>query len=310
MTDARDVVRTVRAYLRTIEDGRQLSPHTVTAYRRDLIELIAFLDRHYEREDWSWTAVDRNALRAFGAHLTRRRLARRSIARKLSSSRAFFRWMHREEIVEANPARTVRSPRLERTLPGWLTRTEADRLFTVAENRSAEGTFRGVRDHAIVELFYASGMRLAELQQLDLPDVDTIGDQVRVLGKGRKERIVPIGRAAVQAIRRYEPRREEAVRRAGDGERSALFVSARGNRLSVRQIQNVVRDFLRAAADDERLSTHSLRHSFATHLLDAGADLMAVKELLGHASLSTTRIYTHTSKERLKKVYTQAHPRA
>ena len=310
MRDARDVVRTMRAYLRTIEDGRQLSPHTVTAYRRDLIELIAFLDRHYEREDWSWTAVDRNALRAFGAHLTRRRLARRSIARKLSSSRAFFRWMHREEIVEANPARTVRSPRLERTLPGWLTRTEADRLFAVAENRSAEGTFRGVRDHAIVELFYASGMRLAELQQLDLPDVDTIGDQVRVLGKGRKERIVPIGRAAVQAIRRYEPRREEAVRRAGDGERHALFVSARGNRLSVRQIQNVVRDFLRAAADDERLSTHSLRHSFATHLLDAGADLMAVKELLGHASLSTTRIYTHTSKERLKKVYTQAHPRA
>ena len=310
MRDARDVVRTMRAYLRTIEDGRQLSPHTVTAYRRDLIELIAFLDRHYEREDWSWTAVDRNALRAFGAHLTRRRLARRSIARKLSSSRAFFRWMHREEIVEANPARTVRSPRLERTLPGWLTRTEADRLFAVAENRSAEGTFRGVRDHAIVELFYASGMRLAELQQLDLPDVDTIGDQVRVLGKGRKERIVPIGRAAVQAIRRYEPRREEAVRRAADGERHALFVSARGNRLSVRQIQNVVRDFLRAAADDERLSTHSLRHSFATHLLDAGADLMAVKELLGHASLSTTRIYTHTSKERLKKVYTQAHPRA
>ena len=308
--DGRDVVRTLHDYLRQIADGRQLSSHTVTAYRRDLIELIAFLDRHFEQDDWTWTVVDRDAVRAFAAHLTRKRLARRSVARKLSAVRSFFRWMHREDVVEANPARSVRSPKLERTLPGWLTRAEADRLFVLAENRSAEGTFKGVRDHAILELFYASGMRLSELQQLDVDAIDTIGDQVKVLGKGRKERIVPVGRPAVQALRRYEPRRDEVLRKTAPGERRALFISERGRRLTARQLQNIVSDFLRLASDDEQLSTHSLRHSFATHLLDAGADLMAVKELLGHASLSTTRIYTHTSKERLKKVYDQAHPRA
>jgi len=307
--EARDVVAHVRSYIQSVEDGRQLSPNTVAAYRRDLVDLVAFLDRHYQHDDWTWTVVDRSALRAFGAHLTRRQLARRSIARKLSSVRSFFRWMQREDVLDANPARSVRSPRLERTLPGWLTRAEADRLFALAENRSAEGTFRGVRDHAILEVFYASGMRLSELQQLDITDVDTIADQVKVLGKGRKERIVPIGRAAVQALRRYEPRRDEVLRKTS-GERKALFISERGRRLSSRQLQTIVSGLLAQAADDDALSTHSLRHSFATHLLDAGADLMAVKELLGHASLSTTRIYTHTSKERLKKVYQQAHPRA
>ncbi len=307
--ETRDVVSHVRGYLRSVEDGRQLSPNTVAAYRRDLIELVAFLDRHFQAEDWSWTVVDRSALRAFAAHLSRRQLARRSIARKLSSVRSFFRWMQREDVLDANPARSVRSPKLERTLPGWLTRAEADRLFALAENRSAEGSFRGVRDHAILEVFYASGMRLSELQQLDVADVDTIADQVKVLGKGRKERIVPIGRAAVQALRRYEPKRDQVLRSAA-GDRNALFISERGKRLSTRQLQTIVGTFLKQAADDDALSTHSLRHSFATHLLDAGADLMAVKELLGHASLSTTRIYTHTSKERLKKVYQQAHPRA
>jgi integrase/recombinase XerC len=298
------------AYLRGIEDGRQLSPHTVGAYRRDLLELSAHLDRYFDAQDWSWSGVDRLALRAFLGHLNRRKLARRTIARKLSAIRSFFRFLHREEIVEANPARAIRSPRLERTLPGWLTRAEIDRLFANAENRSAEGTFRGTRDHAIVELFYATGMRLSELHGLDMADLDLIGDQVKVRGKGRKERIVPVGRAAVQALRRYEPRRNEVLRASGSDERKAVFLSGRGRRLSRRQHQHLVRRFLAAASDDGSLSTHSLRHSFATHMLDNGADLMAVKELLGHESLSTTRIYTHTSRERLKRVYDSAHPRA
>ena len=129
--EARDVVTQVRSYIQTVEDGRQLSPNTVAAYRRDLIDLVAFLDRHYQHDDWTWTVVDRGALRAYGAHLTRRQLARRSIARKLSSVRSFFRWMQREDVLEANPARSIRSPKLERTLPGWLTRAEADRLFAL-----------------------------------------------------------------------------------------------------------------------------------------------------------------------------------
>jgi site-specific recombinase XerD len=228
----------------------------------------------------------------------------------MSAVRSFFRHLHREDILEANPARAVRSPKVERTLPSWLTRAEIDRLFEAAEHASAENTFRGTRDHAIVELFYATGIRLSELAGLDLASVDLVAEQARVLGKGRKERIVPIGAPAVTALRRHEPRRREVIARTPTADRKALFLSERGRRLSTRQIQNIVRSFLDGVADDSGLSTHSLRHSFATHLLDAGADLLAVKELLGHASLTTTRIYTHIAKERLKKVYDQAHPRA
>ncbi|HSJ26088.1 MAG TPA: tyrosine recombinase XerC [Longimicrobiales bacterium] len=306
-----DVADPVAAYLRGIEHGRQLSPHTVAAYRRDLAELVAFLNGHFEHEPWSWNDVDRLALRGFLADLSRRRLARRTIARKLSAARSFFRFMHREDLVEGNPARTVRSPKLEKTLPAWLTKAEVERLFDVARHRSMENTLRGTRDHAMVELFYSTGMRLSELHGLDMKDLDLVGDQARVLGKGRKERIVPLGRPAVAALRRYEIRRREVLAGADlDADRQAVFLSERGRRLSRRQIQNIVRGFLDLVADDAGVSTHSLRHSFATHLLDAGADLMAVKELLGHVSLSTTRIYTHIAKDRLKKVYEQAHPRA
>jgi integrase/recombinase XerC len=301
----------VETFLRNAADGRQLSPHTIVAYRRDLAEYTAFLGIHFrEDDDWTWDRVDRTAMRAFLAHLSRKGLARRSMARKLSAVRSFFRFLHREEILDANPARTVRSPKLDRTLPGWMTTAEIGRVFALAEMRAAEGGLRPLRNHAILELFYATGMRVSELQGLDMDDLDMIGDQVKVRGKGRKERIVPVGRSAATAIRRYEPRRTEALRLATGGDRRAVFLSDRGRRLSVRQVQNIVGRFLDDAADDAGLSTHSIRHSFATHMLDNGADLLAVQELLGHASLSTTRIYTHTSKERLKRVYDQAHPRA
>jgi integrase/recombinase XerC len=297
------------AYLREIESGRQLSGHTVAAYRRDLHEFAAYLGRHYG-EGWSWGGVDRLALRGYLGHLNRRGLSRRTIARRLSAVRSFFRYLHREERIGANPARSLRSPRLERSLPSWLSRTETERLFDLTENRAAEGTFNGTRDHAILELFYAAGLRLSELHVLDRDDVDLVADQVKVKGKGRKERIVPLGRSAVRALRRWEPARATAAAAGPPPERNALFVTAAGRRLSRRRIQDIVSAFLRAAGEDGELSTHSLRHTFATHLLDAGADLIAVKELLGHASLSTTRIYSHTSRERLKRVYDQAHPRA
>jgi integrase/recombinase XerC len=298
-------------YLRGVEHGRQLSEHTVAAYRRDLDELTAFLDADDPSGEWSWQTVDRLALRAWVAHLSRRGLARRSIARKLSAARSFFRYLHREDLIEANPARAVRSPKLEKTLPAWMSRADVERLFDLAQHRSADNTFRGTRDHAIVELFYATGMRLSELHGLNTEQLDLVGEQARVLGKGRKERIVPLGGPAVTALRRYELRRRDVLAAAGPAaDRHALFLAPTGRRLSRRQIQNIVRGFLDRIAEDSGLSTHSLRHSFATHLLDAGADLMAVKELLGHVSLSTTRIYTHIAKDRLKKVYDQSHPRA
>ncbi len=300
--------RAVHDYLRYLEEGRQLSRHTVAAYRTDLRQFRDWLGT--QRDEWRWADVDRLDLRSYLGHLSRARLATRSIARKLSAVRSFFRWLHQEGEVDGNPARTVHSPRLERKLPGWLTRGDVDRLFVLAENRAAEGTFHGERDLAILETFYATGMRVSELQGLDRRDVDLVGDQVKVRGKGRKERIVPLGQSAARAIRRYEPRRLEAIRAGSRPDRDALFVAETGRRLTTRRIQDIVRDVLDSIADAGELSTHSLRHSFATHLLDAGADLMAVKELLGHASLSTTRIYTHTSRERLRKVYRDAHPRA
>lgn len=297
-------------FLRELESGRQLSPHTVSAYRRDIGEFTAFLDTYFQQDDWNWSRVDRIALRRFLGFMAQQKLARRTIARRLSAVRTLFRFLHREDLVAANPARTIRSPKLEKSLPQWLTRGEAEQIFTIAETRASEGGLRGMRDLAILETFYATGIRLSELQGLDMDDVDLIGEQVKVRGKGRKERIVPLGATAVLALRKYELRREEVTPTGPPADRRAVFLSERGRRLSRRQIQEIVRRAIGAGADENGMSPHALRHSFATHLLDAGADLMAVKELLGHASLSTTSIYTHTSKERLKKVYAQAHPRA
>ncbi|CAN5792503.1 tyrosine recombinase XerC [soil metagenome] len=307
---ARERMQALADFLHHIEHERQLSPRTVSAYTNDLTEFEAFLGRYYGSGEWSWAGVDRLAIRSFmGDCMTRRGLSKRSVARKLSAVRSFYRFCHLEELVETNPARSVRSPRGERTLPGFLTRPQMEAIFGSAEARALEGGFHAIRNLAIVELFYSTGMRLSELQQLNLSDLDLVAERVRVAGKGRKERIVPVGRMAVDAVRRYYARREELLARTG-GDRRAVFLSQRGRRLSVGQIQKITGKFLEQVAEGAGLSTHSLRHTFATHLLDAGADLLAVKELLGHASLSTTRIYTHTSAERLKRVYRQAHPRA
>lgn len=299
------------AFLRFVAHERQLSPRTVQAYTEDLREFGAFLDRYYGDPEWSWRGLDRLAIRSFmGDCVERRGLARRSVARKLSAVRSFYRFLHVEGMVDANPARTVRSPKRERTLPGFLTREQIEAVFRDAEVRAEGGGFRPVRNLAIMELFYGTGMRLSELQGLSIADVDLVSERVRVLGKGRKERIVPLGRSAIRALRGYYAVRTEVMDAATRPERRAVFVGQTGRRLSARQVQNIVGEFLSGIADEAGISTHSLRHTFATHLLDAGADLLAVKELLGHASLSTTQIYTHTSKERLKKVYRLAHPRA
>lgn len=319
MTESREAVRD---FLRYVEKERMLSPHTVAGYRRDLRAFSGFLDGYLGTRTWAWDEVDRRAIRGFLGELDRRGLARSTMARKLSAVRSFFRFLHRTGVVESSPARMVRSPRRERTLPGYLSGNQAERLFDLLRERArADGGFLALRDRALLELLYSCGLRLAEVQQLDLQDVDLSGRRVRVLGKGRKERIVPLGAPAAEAFRSYLPARSARLaetRTAGDEVASAgsgvprlpAFVSVRGTRLSRRQIQRAVGSVLDAVAEGEGLSTHALRHSFATHMLDRGADLVAVKELLGHASLSTTRIYTHTSRERLKRVYRQAHPRA
>ncbi|MCH7891898.1 MAG: tyrosine-type recombinase/integrase [Gemmatimonadetes bacterium] len=206
--------------------------------------------------------------------------------------------------------RTLRSPRLEKRLPGHATAADIQGVFSGAESRAAENTFRGTRNLVILELLYGSGLRLSELHGLDLSDLDLRRGHAKVLGKGSKERLVPVTGSARRAVGRYLPRRLEVQAASTMPDREALLLNPVGKRLSRRSIQTVVRRFLDDAAPGVGLSAHSLRHSFATHLLDAGADLMAVKELLGHVSLSTTQVYTHTSKERLRQVYRRSHPRS
>jgi integrase/recombinase XerC len=301
----------VADFLRQLADERQLSGHTVLSYRKDLSDLQEFLTGYHGTPEWAWDDLDRLTLRAFMGWCQRRGLSRRTTARKLSAVRSFYRFMHLEERVESNPTRAVRAPKAEKRLPGHLSRADVDSVFRGAELRAAENTLAGTRDLTVLELLYGSGLRLSELHGLDLQDLDLVTDQAKVRGKGRKERIVPITRAAATAIRRYEPRRSETLSSSSGGaDRRALLLNKSGRRLSRRSIQETVRRALELAAKGEGLSAHSLRHSFATHLLDAGADLMAVKELLGHVSLSTTRIYTHASRERLKQVYRDAHPRS
>src|SRR5688572_6970111 len=301
----------VADFLMHLEKERNVSPNTVLAYRRDLGVFVEYLGEYYGIASWSWQGIDRLAIRGFLGHLTRRGLGKRSISRALSVVRSFFRFMHRNEVVDANPARAVGSPKLERYLPSYLDRTQVDRLFAMAEVRAMEGRFTDVRNLAILELFYSTGMRLSELRGLSRPDVDMITQQVKVRGKGRKERLIPIGDHAIRSMRNYESKRDELLRAVGSrADRTAFFVSSQGRRMSVRAIQMAVTGMLDKVDENAGLSVHSLRHTFATHLLDAGADLRAVQELLGHASIATTQIYTHTSVERLKQVYQKAHPRA
>ncbi len=301
----------VQDYLRHLAKERDVSPNTVKAYERDLHEFVEYLGGYYGTDSWSWEGVDRLAMRGFLAHLSRRGVGKRTMARTLSGVRSFYRWMHRNEMVESNPARSVGAPRQDKHLPGYLDRVQIDLLFQLAEARAQEGGFVDVRNLAMLELFYSTGMRLSELQGLSRGDLDLVSQQVKVRGKGRKERIIPVGDHAQLALRNYEAKRDDLLRQMGSaGERSAYFLARTGRRIGVRMVQKLVSEFLEQVDEDAGLSVHSLRHTFATHLLDAGADLRAVQELLGHASISTTQIYTHTSVERLKQVYQKAHPRA
>ncbi|MEK7239726.1 MAG: tyrosine recombinase XerC [Gemmatimonadota bacterium] len=299
------------AFLTHLAKERDLSSNTLAAYTRDLGDLRDFLGLHYGDPDWQWAQVDRLAMRAWMAHLSRRGLAKRSIARALSAARTFYRFLHNNDLVTSNPARAVGSPKIEKYLPGYLDRRQVETLLQALQTRAMEGRHRDVMALAMIELLYSCGLRLSELRGINRADLDLLAGQVKVRGKGRKERIVPVGTHAQHALRAFERARDAVIARHGPAaDRNAFFLSDRGKRASLSTIQKSITGWLSQVDEGAGLSTHSLRHTFATHLLDAGADLRAVQELLGHASITTTQIYTHTSVERLKQVYRQAHPRA
>jgi integrase/recombinase XerC len=295
-------MKEIAEFVTFLAKERNDSPHTVKAYERDVQSFAAFCERYYGGP-WKWAGVDRLALRGFLAAEQQRGVGKRSVARALSALRTFYRFLNVTRGIEVNPARAARTPRHDRTLPVYLDRSETDELFKSAEQRAAAGGLGAARDLAMLEMFYSTGMRLAELAALNDADVDLVSDQVKVRGKGKKERIIPIGSRAIAALRAY-------LKQRGEGAGRALFVNNRAKRLTPRGIQLAMKRLFKSLARGTNLHVHALRHSFATHLLDAGADLRSVQELLGHASLGTTQVYTHTSVERLKKVYHQAHPRA
>jgi integrase/recombinase XerC len=283
------------AFLRHLAVERNASAHTLRSYRTDLTDFQRFLK---DRGADSLAAADTRAVRAWLAALHARGLEATSVGRKLAALRSCFRFLVRRGVLERNPARELAGPRQPRKLVSFLPIDEATELV---EGRALGGAWRE-RDHAILELLYASGLRVSELSGLDVDAVDRAERTVRVVGKGRKERIVPYGDAAEQALGAW-------LRRRG-GQPGPLFVGARGGRLGVRAVHTLVRRAARAAGLTRRVSPHTLRHTFATHLLDGGADLRMIQELLGHSRLSTTQRYTHVGAEQLMKVYDRAHPRA
>lgn len=285
------------AYGRTV---RHLSPHTLEAYGGDLARLCAFLDRAGVPDV---RRVDVALLRRHLSEETDRGLAKTSLARHVASVRSFFRWLEKERVVLANPAAALRAPKKRRTLPEPLTRAEVERVLTAP----AEDGWIAARARAVVEVLYCAGIRVGEMQKLDLGDVDLSRGVMRVRGKRKKERLSFLGAHARAAIERYLALRQVEL---GPIPASALFVNARGGRLSVKGLERVVDGQLRRAGLGGRGTPHTLRHSFATHMLDAGADLRSVQELLGHADLATTQIYTHVTSRRLREAYDKAHPRA
>ncbi len=345
---ASDLERHVDSFLAYLRAVRGASPNTLQAYATDLGQFFAFLERNGGDEPVSYLTIRRflAALRSggeawagsimadgTGVGASGKTISSSTLARKLATLRSFFRHLCREGIMEANPAAMVSSPRQEKRLPRYLHLEEVTALLELPGGGSS-----GLRDRAVLETLYATGARIGEIWRLDVDDVDFDGEFVRLLGKGRKERVVPFGSMAQAALRQYiDLARPELLRRAVRVRRRnvagtrgvenrragrsscdqtetprtrALFLNRSGARLSVRGLRRLVDKYLNRLALERHITPHSLRHTFATHLLDAGADIRAVQEMLGHASLSTTQIYTHVSQARIRAVYRNAHPRA
>ena len=289
----------IEGFLQYMSAERNASPHTLAAYEDDLRQYREFLTaRGLELQN-----VDHTHIRQFLGSLMEQGLAKRSAGRKLACLRSFYKFLRRKGITAANPTAIVASPRLERRLPQFL---DEDAVAQVLAQPDC-GTPEGIRDAAILELFYSTGIRLSELLHVTPRDVEFIQRTVKVTGKGSKQRIVPFGRKAAEAVQRWMQVRATFVRHGLDP--GTVFLSARGKVLQPKTVNLLVNRYIGAVSEIRQKSPHVLRHTFATHLVNRGADLQAVRELLGHESLSTTQIYTHVGIDRLKKVYAQAHPK-
>lgn len=287
--------RYIDKFLDYLKIEKDTSPHTVTNYAADLAAFSAFLG-DVKAED-----VDHLTLRKFLAHLRIGKYAKTTIARKLATIRSFFKFLYREGYLKKNPASSIFTPKLDKKLPHFLDESSVAKLIESPDTKNAQGA----RDRAILETLYGAGIRVSELVGLDVENIDFISGVLKIMGKGKKERLAPIGEKALNALRSYLDKR-----RVKKESKKAVFLNKSGTRLRDRSVRRILDKYIRIVCIKEKVSPHTLRHSFATHLLDRGADLRSVQELLGHMNLSTTQIYTHVTPERLKSAYDKAHPRA
>jgi len=293
-------------YLNYIKSERSYSPHTIVAYSHDLQQFYDFLEKNFGLDKCAPKEVDRQKLRSFLANLKNQQLKATTLNRKITCLKSFFKFLFVNKIIQTNPAIGLYSLKTDKKIPATISYEHIKEAIDHIDTSD----IIGLRDRVILELFYGTGIRLSELTNLRISDIDMVNNVIRVLGKGKKERIVPLGKIAKSTIQAYLRRRHELLpEKSNQNANNNLLLNRYGNTLTSRGVQRRVAKYLLLVATSGA-HPHSLRHSFATHLLDAGADLVAVKELLGHSSLSTTQIYTHVSSERLKKIYKQSHPRA
>lgn len=281
------------------------SPHTLENYLGDLLQFFEFAAGSCELSisQFDPAQVDRLLVRSYLGELQKKGYRRSSIARKLTAIRSFYNYLVRQGLLETSPVKSVSTPKLEKRLPEFMDQKEVLKML----EKPAKDNSLGIRDKAIMEVLYASGIRVGELVNLDTANLDLRSQRLKVLGKGSKERLAPLGREAVHALERYlytaRPQLEI-------NDQKALFLNYQGGRLSVRGVRFIINKYLKQLAMEKHVSPHTFRHSFATHLLEGGADLRSVQELLGHVQLSTTQIYTHVTKNRMKEIYDKCHPRA
>ncbi len=287
--------RFIQKFLNYLEIEKNCSKHTLRNYNSDLLAMEAFFGDKAPKD------VTRLDLRRYLAELKRAGLAKRSIVRKLGAIRSFFRFLSREKYLKANPADSLFTPKLDKPLPIFLNVSEITKLVT-----APDATVLGLRDRALLEILYSAGIRVSELVGINMDDIDLISGVIKVRGKGKKERLAMLGAEAQRAVRDYL----KETSRAGSSGAGAFFLNRKGKRLTDRSVRRVVDKYVRKCSIERKISPHSIRHSFATHLLNNGADLRSVQELLGHKNLSTTQIYTHLGSRRIKEMYSKAHPRA
>ncbi len=299
----------ISKYLQYLKIERNASVHTINSYGNDLSQLLDFATREFNKESRHVQVdeIDRLTIRLWLGELSENGMARNTIARKVASVRSFFKYCFKRGYIDKNPAHLLIVPKKEQRLPKTVRLTDIETMMNLADGDEPAQ----IQEKAILELFYSTGMRLSELTGLNVTDLDLNQRQITVFGKGSKQRTIPLGNKALDSCNRHlQTRKKLLTSKSSPDAKTALFIAPEGGRMYPRKVQRIVKDYFLKVSEVTQKSPHTLRHSFATHMLDAGADIRMIKEFLGHANLASTQVYTHISVERLKKVYSQAHPRA